>query len=35
MSDSSIGKKAEAKIKEWLDRPEDGYCFDRIFDQMT
>ncbi len=35
MSDSSIGKKAELKIKEWLDRPEDGYCFDRIPDQMT
>lgn len=33
--DTSIGKKAEAKIKEWLDRPEEGYCFDRIPDQMT
>ena len=31
----NIGKKAEQKIKEWLDRPEDGYCFDRIPDQMT
>lgn len=30
-----IGKKAEAKIQEWLDRPEDGYSFDRIKDQMT
>lgn len=30
-----IGKKAEKKIKEWLDRPEEGYCFDRIPDQMT
>ena len=30
-----IGKKAEEKIKEWLDRPQDGYCFDRIPDQMT
>jgi len=30
-----LGKKAEAKIKEWLDRPEDGYCFDRLPDQMT
>ena len=32
---SSLGKKAEAKIREWLDRPEEGYCFDRIPDQMT
>ncbi|WP_301003174.1 Holliday junction resolvase RecU [uncultured Duncaniella sp.] len=31
----SLGKKAEKKIKEWLDRPEEGYCFDRIPDQMT
>lgn len=30
-----LGKKAEAKIKAWLDRPEDGYSFDRIPDQMT
>lgn len=30
-----LGKKAEAKIKEWLDRPDKGYCFDRIYDQMT
>ena len=30
-----VGKKAEEKIKEWLDRPEYGYCFDRIPDQMT
>lgn len=30
-----LGKKAEAKIKEWLDRPDDGYSFDRIPDQMT
>lgn len=34
MSDD-LGKKAEKKIKEWLDRPQDGYSFDRIFDQMT
>lgn len=31
----NLGKKAEKKIKEWLDRPEEGYCFDRIKDQMT
>ena len=30
-----VGKKAEAKIQEWLDRPEEGYSFDRIPDQMT
>ena len=30
-----LGKKAETKIKEWLDRPDEGYCFDRIYDQMT
>lgn len=30
-----LGKKAEKKIKEWLDQPEEGYCFDRLKDQMT
>lgn len=30
-----LGKKAEAKIKQWLDRPEEGYCFLRLPDQMT
>lgn len=35
MSDSTIGKKAEAKIEEWLTRPAEGYSFDRIPDQMT
>ena len=30
-----LGKQAEQKIREWLDRPEDGYCFDRIPDQMN
>lgn len=35
MSDSTIGKKAEAKIEEWLTRPDEGYSFDRIPDQMT
>lgn len=30
-----LGKKAEGKIKEWLDRPDDGYSFDRIPDQMS
>lgn len=35
MSDPTIGKKAEAKVKEWLHRPEEGFCFYRIPDQMT
>lgn len=35
MFDEKLGKKAEQKIKEWLDRPADGYSFDRIPDQMT
>lgn len=30
-----VGKKAEKKIKEWLDRKEDGYSFDRIVDQLS
>ena len=30
-----LGKKAEKKIKEWLDRKEDGYSFDRIPDQLS
>ena len=35
MGDATIGKKAESKIREWLDKPEVGYSFDRIPDQMT
>ena len=31
----NLGKQAEQKIREWLDRPQDGYSFDRIPDQMT
>lgn len=30
-----LGKEAEDKIREWLNKPELGYCFDRIPDQMT
>lgn len=30
----SIGKKAEKKIREWLDHPELGYSFDRIPDPI-
>lgn len=29
------GKKAEAKLKEWLNRPEEGFWFYRIPDQLT
>ena len=35
MGNDELGKKAEVKIKEWLDKPEEGCCFDRIPDQMT
>lgn len=35
MIHDDLGKKAEQKIKKWLDRPQDGYCFDRIPDQQT
>jgi hypothetical protein len=31
----NLGKKAERKIAQWLDRPSEGYCFDRIPDQLT
>lgn len=34
-ADGGLGKKAEGKIQEWLDCPQDGLCFDRIPDQMT
>ena len=32
---ADLGKDAEDKVREWLDRPDEGYCFDRIPDQMT
>lgn len=35
MIHDDLGKKAEDKITKWLDHPENGYCFDRIKDQMT
>lgn len=34
-ADGGLGKNAEKKIREWLDRPSDGYCFDRIPDQTS
>lgn len=33
--DDGLGKKAEEKIRIWLNRPEEGYSFDRIPDQLT
>lgn len=35
MDTTLLGKKAESKIHDWLDRPQEGYCVDRIPDQMT
>lgn len=35
MIHDDLGKKAEQKIREWLDKPEQGYCLDRLPDQMT
>lgn len=34
MIHDNLGKKSEQKIHQWLDRPQDGYCFDRLPDQM-
>ena len=31
----NLGKQAEQKIKEWLNRPEEGYSFDRFYDQLS
>lgn len=31
----NLGKKAESKIKEWLNQPDKGWDFNRIPDQMT
>ena len=33
--DNDHGKKAEGKIKEWLNRPDDGYDFNRWPDQVS
>lgn len=32
---SEIGKEAEEQIRKWLDRPEEGYSLDRLYDQMN
>lgn len=31
----NLGKLAEKRVAEWLDRPSDGYCFERIPDQLS
>ena len=31
----NLGKEAEQKIWDWLDRPADGYSFDRFYDQLS
>lgn len=31
----NLGKKAEHKLRIWLDRPDIGQSFDRIYDQMS
>lgn len=33
--DGGLGKKGEEKVQLWLDRPDEGYSFDRIPDQMN
>jgi len=35
MADTEFGKTAEQRIRTWLDKPEMGYDFTRIYDQMT
>lgn len=32
---TNLGKKAETKIKEWLNKPEDGFLFYRLPDQLS
>ena len=31
----NLGKEAEQKIWDWLDRSADGYSFDRFYDQLS
>lgn len=35
MDPDKLGKLAEAKIDLWLNKPQEGFSFDRIPDQMT
>lgn len=35
MADTEFGKVAEQRLKTWLDRPDDGYSMNRIYDQMS
>ncbi len=30
-----LGKKAESKLRSWLNHPDEGYCLDRIPDQLS
>ena len=35
MAETEFGKTAEKRLFDWLNRPQDGYSMDRIYDQMT
>ena len=35
MRDDTLGKDAEDKVWDWLDRKADGYSFDRLYDQLS
>ena len=35
MGNDGLGKKAEQKLREWLDRPEEGLSFERLPDQLS
>ena len=35
MADTEFGKTAEKRLYTWLDRPDEGYSMDRIYDQMS
>lgn len=35
MGNDGLGKKAEQKLRVWLDKPEDGVSFERLPDQLS
>ena len=35
MNKSMIGKEAEKLLSRWLDKPKQGYCLDRVKDQLS
>ena len=35
MGNDGLGKKAEQKLRVWLDKPEDGLSFERLPDQLS